>query len=361
MKVTFIFAGYSRLPVGGYRVVYEYANRLARRGYEVQIVYCRGVKGFARPATVFRRLQSEAMYLYRSLIKPNPAWQFVDPAVRALFVPEPLERYIPDGDVVFATAWPLADYVLNYSKRKGKKCYLYQHYETWSGPREQVDASWKAPFYKVVISKWLYEVGQSLGATRMTYIPNGLDHDLFRIQTPIRGRSPIVSMMFSRQAWKGTADGLQALYQVKKKFSRLRVLGFGVYKPENPLPEWIEYVDNPKQDDLVAKIYNASSCFLWSSHTEGFSLPPAEAMACGCAVVTTDCGGINDFAENGVSALISEPRNSGKLAENLLKFLEDDNLRVRIAEEGSRSIRKLTWQNSFDLMEKFLADCVGEG
>jgi glycosyltransferase involved in cell wall biosynthesis len=275
-----------------------------------------------------------------------------------MFAPEPLERYVPDGDVVFATAWALSDYVLGYSANKGKKCYLYQHYETWSGPRDKVDATWRAPFHKVVISKWLYEIGVALGATTMAYIPNGIDHDLFETYVPIRSRRRIVAMMFSQQAWKGSEDGLRALSIVKDRVPELRAILFGVRRPGFALPDWVEFHENPSQEDLVKRIYNASSCFLCPSHFEGFSLPAAEAMACGCAVVCTDCGGIRDFAEDGVSALISAPNDPEALAKNLFRVLQDDDLRVGLAEMGRRSIQQFTWERSTELMEAFLVGCI---
>ena len=38
-SITFIFHQPSLLPVGGFKIVYEYANRLAKDGYEVHLVY----------------------------------------------------------------------------------------------------------------------------------------------------------------------------------------------------------------------------------------------------------------------------------------------------------------------------------
>ena len=40
-SVIFLFAALGRNPVGGYKVVYEYANRLAKDGYKVGIEYVR--------------------------------------------------------------------------------------------------------------------------------------------------------------------------------------------------------------------------------------------------------------------------------------------------------------------------------
>jgi len=357
MRVTFILNSFPRLPIGGYRVVYEYSNKLVELGHSVSVVHCRSVGGLAGPRGI-RAVRTRLAYFYRSIAKTRPAWQRIDPRVRFLFVPEPAERLIPDGDAVFATSWALSDHVLGYGPKKGKKCYLFQHYETWSGPKDRVDAAWKAPFNKVVISKWLLDVGKTLGAANMTYIPNGIDHGRFKVETPVEGREKVVSMMLSRQTWKGSDCGLRALEIAKSLVPDMKAVLFGVEKPNFRLPDWMRFHRDPAQGFLASGIYNRSSCFLWPSLFEGFSLPPAEAMACGCAAVTTDCGGVRDFAEHMVSALISEPGSPVGLAENLIKCLRNDALRKRIASVGSRNIRGFTWEKSAALMERFLLETV---
>ena len=39
MKISFVLPGFSRVPVGGYKMVFEYANRLVRHGFQVQIIF----------------------------------------------------------------------------------------------------------------------------------------------------------------------------------------------------------------------------------------------------------------------------------------------------------------------------------
>ena len=48
-NITFLLPSHGRRPTGGYKVVYEYANRLSANGYTVNIVY---------PATIFFLKQS---------------------------------------------------------------------------------------------------------------------------------------------------------------------------------------------------------------------------------------------------------------------------------------------------------------
>lgn len=367
MRITFILPGYPWKPVGGYRVVYEYANHLAARGHDVFVVHARHLPNWppSPPPNLYRRLRRKAGQIKDLIFKPRIHWQPIDHHVKLLYVPEPTARYVPDADVVFATWWATAELVLDYPSSKGHKFYLIQSYEIWGGPKERVDATWKAPLKKIVIAKWLYEKGLELGVPpeEMIYIPNGINHEIFRLEKPIENRPPRVAMMFSNAEWKGGPDGIKALELAREKFPNLQAILFGVGPRPIGLPKWIEYVKNPSQKYLVERIYNGSSIYLCPSHTEGFSLPPAEATASGCAVVATNSGGILEYAEHGRNALLSPPRDPEALAKNLMQLLENDDLRIKLAKEGHKRIKEYTWDKvqiyvSIHLFEKVYRGCI---
>ena len=98
-------------------------------------------------------------------LRPTPSidWQPVDKRVESLFVPDSGLRYVPDGDAIFATGWPTVRSVLELPQTKGEKCYMIQGYESYHAPKDLVDATWRAPLHKVVIAKWLVELGKGLG------------------------------------------------------------------------------------------------------------------------------------------------------------------------------------------------------
>ena len=107
------------------------------------------------------------------------------------------------------------------------------------------------------------------------------------------------------------------------------------------------------ESDLI-KLYNSASIYLCSSATEGFALPPAEAMACGCAVATTDCGGNRRYAEHEKTALVSDPDDCASLVNNVLRLLSDEDLRVRIAQAGRDRISEFTWEESTQRLTEFI-------
>jgi glycosyltransferase involved in cell wall biosynthesis len=352
MRLVFILPGPGNLPVGGYKVVYEYANGLARRGHKVFVMHTALLDSDIKFAV---RLRKIARFVSRSLDKSYrpDRWFSLDPGVEVLWVPSLRERNIPDADRVVATAWQTAEWVNGYSERKGKKHYLIQHLENWSGPEERVLATWKMPLCKIVISRWLQELASTLGEESF-YIPNGLNFSQFSLDLPVEERNPKrVMMLYHDYVWKGTADGLAALERVHEVEPELEVTLFGVPEYAGKNTPWITYHRTPPQSEL-RRLYNEAAIFVTPSLAEGWPLPPAEALMCGAALVATDIGGHREYAIHNETALLGPPEDPVSLANNIIRLIRDQDLRIRLAKEGHAFIQQFTWERAVDKFESFL-------
>jgi glycosyltransferase involved in cell wall biosynthesis len=361
MKISFLTPGYVWGPSGGIRVVYEYANLLVARGHEVAVVHPLKLT-FPPPSGhtgIYRWLRSKARDVrIRMRKRPVINWHPIDNRVKMLWVPDSSDRNVPDGDAVFATGWTTVRSIQELAPTKGAKCYMIQGYESYHAPKDLVDATWRAPLHKVVIAKWLVGLGKELGASDLTYIPNGVDHSRYKLKQPIEGRTRRISMLYSAIPIKGAADGLEALGIVRNRYPDIKVVLFGVAGRPADLPDWVEYHSDPPQDYLIDEIYNKSMIYLAPSWIEGSSLPPVEAACCGCAIVATDIGGFSEHIDNEVSGLLSPIKDPAGLAKNILRLLDDDSMRVRMAHRAKGAVSNLTWDRSVDLMEDFLSGVV---
>ena len=162
-------------------------------------------------------------------------------------------------------------------------------------------------------------------------------------------------MLFSHSPSKGSEIGLSALARVKRTHRDMEVCLFGPTTRRRPpnLPAWARYLGNVSNEQL-GRLYNESQIYVCSSWAEGFALPPAEAMACGCVVAATDCGGINEFAIDGVNALLSPPGDVEALARNIARLLDDHQLRTSLAKAGHDSIQSFTWEAATVKFEEFI-------
>ncbi len=356
MRVTFLMPGYVWGPSGGIRVVYEYANRLVSRGHHVTVVHPRRLKCVVPPEneTAYQWVRGRVNGFRNLLLKPSIDWHPLDNRVNLLFVPSSDVRYLPDGDAIFAAGFPTVQSVLECPETKGEKCYLIQGYEAYHAPKELVHATWRSSLHKVVIAKWLVELGNTLGCKNLTYVPNAIDHTRYRLTRPIEGRPRQVAMLFSTAQIKGARDGIEALRMAREKYPDLKVVFFGVSRQQSWIPKWVKYYRNPPQKFLVDQIYNQSSVLLAPSWCEGSPLPPAEAACCGCAVVATDIGGFREYIQHGVTGLLSPAKDSEALAENLCLLLGNEDLRVRLAKACNSFVSGLSWEHSTDLLEHFM-------
>ena len=366
MRVTFVHPMHALSPGGGGRVVHEYANYLARRGHTVNIIFpcpsnvdpeLKTLRYRARERGDWWRARTSAS-VRRLMGKSALRWMPLDPGINLYFVPGLDARFIPDADAIFATYWQTAESVEGYPSSKGEKFYLIQHYEIWAGPKDRVDRTWLAPFHKVVVSRWLYEVGESLRATKMRYITNALDHEQFRILQPGKQRELAVLSMYQKTPWKGAEDVIAVFGRLHERYPNLRMSMFGLDLRPPQIPGWLDYIRNPSQAAL-RELYNSHSIYVGASREEGWGLPPAEAMACGCAFVGTDIGGFREYAINGRTALLSAPGDRDAMFENLRRVIENPELLSRLQKTGTEHICQFTWDKSGTKLEGYLFDVVG--
>ncbi len=355
MKVTFILPGFPRKPVGGFRVVYEYANHLAARGHDVYIVHH---WAHSKPATVFHSLGSFTTYV-KDVLRIRHAikkWQPLSRQVKVLCVHDITTRSVPDGDAVFATAWQTAESVMQLPGRKGKKFYMVMDFGDYFGPQEELKKTWKFPLKKIAISRWIFNnVAVIAGTENLTYIPLGINHKIFHIKNNTDNRPYHLAMMYAPGYYKAAEDGIAAMEICKIRYPDLKAVVFGNTGSSSRNSQWINYEYRVSNRELV-QIYNSSRIFISSSIGEGFAFPSAEAMACGCAVASTDCGGNRDYAEDGVTALLSPPNNPKALADNVLKLLNNEGLRKRISIAGFERIQEFKWYRSAELLENVLLE-----
>jgi glycosyltransferase involved in cell wall biosynthesis len=337
VKITFL-CPHLRIA-GGVRAILTYADRLAAAGHAVEVVV---------PA------RSRARALWRSLRRAGPEWI---PGFRAriVWVDRWRASALPDGDAVVATAWQSAATVAAAPARCGRKFYFVQHYESlYHGEAAAVDATYRLPLRKIVISTWLRDVMRERFDSEAEILVTPVDPALFHtVPVTVQTSRPRVLMLHHEYAWKGTADGFAAVARVKGRIPALHLVGFGVSAPRGPAA-YDEFHANLPQDRL-ADLYSGCEIYLCPSWDEGLGMPPMEAMACGAALVTYDNGGCRDYARDGETALVARRRDVADLSAKLERVAADPALRARLAAAGSEFVRgAFEWGRAVRRLEEIL-------
>lgn len=355
MRLTFVLPFYSSRPIGGLRVVYELANGLVRRGHSVTVIHPWRLVDLPTPKTI---KATTARLIDRVYSLNGVNWMKLDKAVELLHVGDITNLSVPNADVIFATNWHTANPVLNLDLNKGRKHYLVADFYPYLASKEILEDSWRSGFKIATISNWLAEMVVSAGVAKdmVTNISCGVS-SFHTVSVDFKHRQPSIVMMYGTTNYKAAHDGLLALKIIHDKHRNIPIRMFGPNYSRRPknIPDWAEYHARLPESG-VSRLYNKSSIFLSSSLAEGFCLPAAEAMASGCAVVATECGGNSDFASHEKNCLLSEPAKPHQLANNVFRLLDDDSLRLRLAAKGLESISTQTWAASVDRLEKSLGN-----
>jgi glycosyltransferase involved in cell wall biosynthesis len=357
MKITFILTGSGHRPIGGFKVVYEYASRLTRLGHMVTVVHPASV---IRAESTLDRAKKALRYVQRTVDRSflPRRWFAVDHDVRLIWARDLNEKHVPDGDIVVATGACTAEWVNEYPASKGRKFYLLQHYESWDPiGHVRLRATYTMPLRKIAIARWLCDIAAELG-DGAAYVPNGLDNPNFYLERDLEQRKPAQGvMLFHTLPEKGIQVGLAACELARVQIPDLTMTMFGVYEQPEDLPTWIRYIRSPDTAELRG-LYNEASFVLAPSNTEGWGLVPCEAMQCGCALVATDAGGHLEFAVDRVTALVAPVGQSEKLAAGIVEVVKDHALRYRLSDAGRNYLLRYSWGESTRLLERAFKDVV---
>ena len=185
-------------------------------------------------------------------------------------------------------------------------------------------------------------------SSRVRVVYNGLDLDASPTPAP-SVNEPVVTTIGNIRRVKGHDVLLQAAPAILARFPRTIFTFAGeILEPayfaelqrtvtELGLSDHVRFLG--KVTDLRAHLSTAS-LFVLPSRSEGFSNALIEAMAAGVPVVATDVGGNAEAVENGVNGFVVAPDNATRLAEAMLKILEDGVLAQSFGLAARRSVQE---------------------
>ncbi|BDZ74640.1 hypothetical protein GCM10025856_23590 [Methylophaga marina] len=167
-------------------------------------------------------------------------------------------------------------------------------------------------------------------------ITNGIDLDVF-CESNIQ-RIPNRVLAMSR---KNPAD----LEQLKKLLSTADIE--------------LHVVDGLSQSELVLE-YQSAEIFVTLGYPEGFSLPPLEAMACGCVVIGFTGGGANEFMINEHTALVSKDGDCESVYKNIIRIQKDYGLKERLRRNGLEMASNYDLKNTKKQLSEYYEMIIGK-
>jgi len=93
----------------------------------------------------------------------------------------------------------------------------------------------------------------------------------------------------------------------------------------------------------MAAVLRRARVFFFPSLYEGYGMALAEAMACGCAAVTTATG-LGADLRHGEEAWICPMRDVGAMQSGIRQLLRDSAFNEKISRNGQQRVQKLSWE-----------------
>ena len=85
-------------------------------------------------------------------------------------------------------------------------------------------------------------------------------------------------------------------------------------------------------------VYHSMDLFIMSSIYEGLGRSITEALSCGVPVVCTDVEGVPEIVRDNITGILVPPKDSNKLADGIIRTLNDMETAKKMAEEGRRFV-----------------------
>lgn len=309
-------------PYGGVYCVVRLVNELTKRGINASIEYCLNqpheFKFLAGP-----NKHTNAASV-RALSKDPDCEEGVIVATH-WFTGEILSDIMNDGAKVIPVAF-WQDREDLFMEQGGKPSLRKGSIEAYPKiPNRIVNADWVGDSAK-----------KELGISSYTHIPVGVDCNKFYPGEKRESRIKIVSMHRPSTPRRG-AKRLQSIFQKLKDR----------YGDEVSLETFGEdctfsHVHHGKvSQDKVAEIMRDASIVFEPSDFQGFGLPGLEGMASGCALVSTDNLGIDEYGKHSENCFIA---NSNKdLFDHLCELIDNPDLCERLGKQGREDALKFDW------------------
>ncbi len=353
MKICYVLPKFTRQPIGGYKMVFEYANRLADRGHEVSLLFLND--DALRKFKVPRFVKNIACNYITSV---EPKWFPLNPSIKKYSnLKKGYLKTMSDQDVVVATGIQTVEEVKD-NFVNSRKYYYIQGYENWNCTDDYVKQTYGYGFKNVVVSTWLKKIVDEYSLEPSKLIKNPLDIDIYKrkiLQSDRKNHS--IGLLYHEEECKGVKYAIEVIYKLKERYPDLEVDMFGMFpRPEN-LPEWFNYKRGASQMETV-EIYNKVQVFLCATIEEGYGLTGLEAMSCGACLVSTAYKGVLEYAKDGYNAYLAPVKDVDALYNHVVSLFEDDKERERISDNGVNSVKDMNWKEAVNKLEVILQEGV---
>lgn len=365
MKINFIL--YSTERTGGTRVILNYANELSELGHEVSITALYHDPWFKlnEDVTVIsRKTKISLYYFYISTFVLNRRGKTSLGSEFALL--RKLANMTPNVDINVASYFPTA-YVASWLSDKSTPFYILMHDPEYFAKepfqKKFYNDTLHLPVNKIVNSTWLQE-RVYLKTNEMFPVVNtgSVDLELFKPSSSSgteEKQNEIHIVSLGKGGFKNPKFIRDAVEIVRSRNVDIKIYlhFFGHRLPGDIQLDKLTVFHKDLTDAGLSELYSNSDIQVTTSTAESFPIPPLEAMACGCAVITTPYG-TEDYTVDGQNCLTVRPNDVDDLVNKLEQLILNPSLRKKLIIEGFKTVRRFDYKTQAKTLERLFKSKV---
>lgn len=177
-------------------------------------------------------------------------------------------------------------------------------------------------------------------------ITEGIDIEKFTCRGTINKEPDnIVLIPLRKNPLKGAKYAIPALRMIKKEFPQVDIVAYGDYSEE--VPNFMDFRHVISENELK-ELYCKATYFILPSIVEGIPEPLLEAMAGGCACISTACGGPQQVIDNGINGILVPVRDSESIFLAFKKIYGNREITKSIMNEGKKTASKYDLNRTYN-------------
>lgn len=335
MKVIFLLPS---LKVSGGSYIFEIANQLVNKGHEVQITSLDEIV----PVTYFPLLVSP--------IKIGDA-----------------QNLFPDADAIISY-YPVCAFYLNDIKTRAKKFHLITEDQKSFYSKEvfkvnypsldkdrldieyrtqqtYIEKSYTLPLHYLVTNFELADLFTDHYHRKVTVVPVGVNNAQYfpEIVFP-KVDAPRILVEGNLMPWKGVGE-------INKALSMTRGYQLWTVSDTKQTIRSDKHWQNLDINHLRG-VLSSCNILIRGYSEDGLGEVEAQAMACGCAVLTKENSGNKMFCKNKINCITF--KNEVDLEKKLKELLVDKEMRNNLISQGLETAKSLDWKNTVKVLEKVI-------
>jgi len=191
---------------------------------------------------------------------------------------------------------------------------------------------------------------------KISVIYNGVNHNIFKLYNTKLLDKPYILYVGAERPRKNLERLFEAFAELKTGFPELRLVKVGPsgrsqrFRRDTMrklaslgITQEVIFVNHVSELDL-AYYYSSAALLAYPSLYEGFGLPPLEAMACGCPVVTSNNSSLPEVV--GEAGIMVDPHNTDSLTQAMRQVLTDSELRDNMIRKGLEQSKRFSWEKT---------------